>query len=344
MTLTMAELSGLGGVVIHGRRNGWVQITTHEGGPGTTLQDDPNARWVRESAYRRMVQREAGSQWWGDTDPYSKGVGVNPPFDPRLGRNVRNVREWQSLQRAKSRSNIPGNVRSKADWRKHMKARRAERRRERGTSRERREEAARLRERGDQGPSIGSPELERVRNDENQPAWKRRAADRELRRRANKEARERRRERARAAARARREKEISELKKQSDSDVRKARRKEVPPGAKRTPIRYRSPARTGPSISSGGTTITKRIKVPDFAQVVRRPVTGGSVTYGGSGDPLLDLQRKTRAAFDKRVGSGGPLSTGGSTYYSAGTSGLGALAASEGAVLSSLSGGLSGLG
>lgn len=307
MTLTMAELAGLGfrfdpgePISVQGRRPGWVQVSQ----AGRT-------QWVRESAYRGIRQRQAGAAWWGDQDPYSQGVGADPPFDPRLGRPVRNIREWRDLEAAKERAGIPPGVKSASDWRRHAQERReaSRTRRSSGPSwRERRDFARGLKSDSTHEEDIA--DLDARRNDDTLPAWKRRLYDREYRRRR---ALKRARERAKAARDARK----AAYEKQQKAQGPAPKRWTTP---RVTSTRYRSPGASRAFVSSGGTTVTRVSTPGTFVASGGRTVTRPTST-GGALRVAPHLQNVYARQVRSGVATGGPTAS--VAYGVGGLSGLG---------------------
>jgi hypothetical protein len=372
--MTLNELSGLGQYTVLRTASGWAKISDHLGNeswvPMHRAQQIMQAQHAQSGAptsgaawrhQRREEQAATARRWWGDAWSQQPGVREAPPFDPRLGREVRNIREWQDLQRAKERAGVDPGVSSREDWADFAQQRRnereAQRQRDWGTGRQRRDFAEEIR--GDSTHDSDIDDLDAGRRDESLPVWKRWAYDREYRRRR---ALKRARDRARAE-RARRKKMYE------DQQAAQG----PPPSSWTTPrvtrTRYRSAWRdAGPSVSSGGTTITRvstpgtfvssggRTVTPQTVTRTTRPTTGGGVTYGATGQArqpgvLYDAMGRPITGVTRGVARGVPgAPTAPTTAYSAGAwgggsgprvlNGLGRLAFSEGSIL----GGLSGLG
>jgi hypothetical protein len=132
MTLTMAELSGLGGLggnTYERQAGGWVKVTDQYGNE-SFVSARRAARMARAEAgpageagpsadtQRRDQERERGEEWWGvpgkwvpDGKGGSKpdaGMHQDPPMDPRTGRHVRNMQEYEDLKNWMEENGVTG--------------------------------------------------------------------------------------------------------------------------------------------------------------------------------------------------------------------------------------------
>jgi hypothetical protein len=268
-------------------------------------EHDRRAAWERQET-RRVRARRRSQERWEKSGAGRRGVPSPEEYTEgtyrKEGYRQRQEARWAAskARRKKQQEESKALARKSRDERRKAYEERAKARREANKAKV---DAAR--EKMKKG---SEKQLQDLANNPNAPGWQRRLAQQVLSRRAY-------------TGKSR--------PKPSDPSSRSTHEGRGPSRAIPAITRYR-PKRTAFATSAGVTSVA----MPGGG---RRVTTGGGRTYGGSGDPLLDLQRKTRAAFDARVGSGGPLATSsGGFFMPGGTSGLGALASSEASILSGL--------